>query len=101
MNKKSDEILNILDSRERLKDGILPSGQLSRGVDVVGLLISGEMLLGSGVEFDHGFCQSFRMALQSWKSCEHRCVEGPIDLLQGLWAWEVHENQWCVPQKSL
>ena len=66
MDEKSDEILNILDSGERLIDGILPSGQLSRGVDVVGLLISGEMQLGSGVEFDHGFCQIFRMASQSW-----------------------------------
>ena len=68
MDEKSDEIINILDSRERLIDGILPSGQLSWGVDVVGLLISGEMQLGCGVEFDHGFCQSFCMALQSWKS---------------------------------
>ena len=68
MHEKPDQVINILDSRERLEDGILPPSQLSWGVDIVRLLIGSEMLLGLGVEFDHGFCQRFSRALQSWKS---------------------------------
>jgi len=54
MHEQSHQIFEILDSGESLKDCVLPSGQLSRRVDVMWLLVSGEVPLRGCVEFNHG-----------------------------------------------
>jgi len=53
MNEQADEVFNVFNSRESFEDGILPPSQLTRRVDVVGLLVSSEVLLRESVEFNH------------------------------------------------
>jgi len=66
MHEQSHQIFEILDSGESLKDCVLPSGQLSRRVDVMWLLVSGEVPLRGCVEFNHGLGKWVCVTLQSW-----------------------------------
>ena len=60
------------------------------------LHVSCEVLLGLSVEIHHDVSEGLGQVLESGGPLKHGSVESTVDLLQRLWAWEVHENEWAV-----
>lgn len=62
----------------------------------MGLHVSCEVLLGLSVEIYHAISQGLSQVLEGGGPLKHGSVESTVDLLQRLWAWEVHENEGAV-----
>mmetsp|Transcript_98082 Transcript_98082/g.299852 ORF Transcript_98082/g.299852 Transcript_98082/m.299852 type:complete len:278 (+) Transcript_98082:5315-6148(+) len=86
----------------RLVDRRLPSRQLARRIQIVRLLVSGEVLSVFAPEIDHDVCHGVGAALrQMGLQFQHAAVERPIDLLQRIRARVIHPNNWSVPQEAV
>jgi hypothetical protein len=92
VDEEPDQVLLAVDGGLGLENCILPTGQLSRRVNVVGLHVSCEVQLGASVKLHHGFGERVRILLEGWGTLKHSTVEGTVDLFQGLWPWEVYED---------
>ena len=100
MRPQSHQVICTVNRIDGFVDGVFPPGQLTRGIDVVGLDVGSEVELGLGVELDHCVGEIVRVGAQGDAAFEHCFVEGAEDLLQGVEAGEIDKDQGTVSQEA-
>ncbi len=103
MSVQSDEFLHThaLKRPNGLTNASHPSSHLSRRIDIVGLLVDREALLGEQIELDHGGRERLGVHTQARYDAQHGPVERAVDLLERDLARVVDVDERHVAQEAV